>query len=95
MLAWIIGVAVLVVLWGLIWKRNLELALGILLGLPLAWFLSKLVSPYLTGMEEIPVWLPPLPLVAIALLLFVKGVLVWVGGNEALPQPAPSEPEHH
>jgi ABC-type sulfate transport system permease component len=96
MLSWIIAVAVLVTLWGFIWRRNLELAFGILLGLPLAWFASRLLTPYLTGMEDIPVWLPPLPLAIIAVLLLVKGALVWIKGNEALPQKTfDEEHEHH
>jgi hypothetical protein len=95
MLTWLIGVAVLVLVWGQLWKRNLELALGILLGLPLAWLASKLLAPYLTGMEEIPVWLPPLPIAIIATLLFIKGALVWIRGNDALPKPAHEEEHHH
>jgi len=93
MLSWIIGVAVLILLWGVVWKRNLELALGILLGLPLAWLFSKWLNPYLTGMETIPIWLPPLPIALVATLLFVKGALVWIRGNDALPKPPPDE--HH
>jgi hypothetical protein len=94
MLTWIIGVALLVLIWGQLWKRSLELALGILVGLPLAWIFSKLLSPYLTGMEEIPVWLPPLPIAIIATLLFIKGALVWIRGNEALPKATPEKHEH-
>lgn len=96
MLLWILGVGVLVVLWGVVWMRNLELALGVLIGLPLAWLLSKLIAPYVTGMEQIPVWLPPLPIATIALLLLIKGALVFLRGSDALPKPLP-EPEdsHH
>jgi hypothetical protein len=46
-------------------------------------------------MEEIPVWLPPLPIAIIATLLFIKGALVWFRGNEALPNPKPDEPHGH
>jgi hypothetical protein len=95
MLTWLIAVAVLVALWGLIWRRNLELAFGILLGLPLAWLASRLLVPYLTGMHEIPVWLPPLPLATVATLLFIKGALVWIRGNEALPKPKPEDEAGH
>jgi uncharacterized membrane protein YccC len=95
MLTWLIAVAVLVLIWGRLWMRNLELALGILLGLPLAWLVSKFLTPYLTGMEEIPVWLPPLPIAIVATLLFIKGALVWIRGNDALPKGAPEEEHHH
>jgi hypothetical protein len=94
MLTWIIGVALLVLLWGRLWYRSLELASGILIGLGLAWVVFKLLSPYLFGMEEIPVWLPPLPIAIIATLLFIKGALVWIRGNEALPSPKPDEHGH-
>ncbi len=96
MLLWILGVGVLVVLWGVVWMRNLELALGVLIGLPLAWLLSKLIAPYVTGMEQVPVWLPPLPIATVALLLLIKGALVFLRGSDALPKP-PAEPEdsHH
>jgi hypothetical protein len=94
MLTWLIAVALLVLLWGRVWNRSLELASGILIGLVLAWFVFKLLSPYLTGMEEIPVWLPPLPIAIIATLLFIKGALVWIRGNEALPSPKPDEHGH-
>jgi hypothetical protein len=94
MLTWIIGVALLVLLWGRLWNRSLELAGGILIGLGLAWFVFKLLSPYLTGMEEIPIWLPPLPIAIIATLLFIKGALVWIRGNEALPSAKPDEHGH-
>lgn len=95
MLLWIIGVGVLVLLWGIVWTRNLELALGVLIGLPIAWFLSKLIAPYVTGMDEIPVWLPPLPIATIAILLFIKGVLVILRGNDALPKPPPETEDAH
>jgi hypothetical protein len=94
MLTWIIGVALLVLLWGRLWSRSLELSSGILIGLFLAWIIFKLLSPYLTGMEEIPIWLPPLPIAIIATLLFIKGALVWIRGNEALPSPKPDEHGH-
>jgi uncharacterized membrane protein YccC len=61
MLIWIIGVAVCVLIWSFAWKNNLSLAVGILVGLPLAWLFSRLLRPYITGMEHIPLWPPPLP----------------------------------
>jgi len=95
MLTWIIAVGLLVLIWGRVWNRSLELAGGILIGLGVAWVVYKFLSPYLTGMEQIPVWLPPLPIAIIATLLFVKGALVWIRGNEALPSPEPDEKHGH
>jgi hypothetical protein len=46
-------------------------------------------------MEEIPVWLPPLPIAIIATLLFIKGALVWIRGNEALPKAEPQDTHGH
>ncbi|HEY7672648.1 MAG TPA: hypothetical protein VIC71_10555 [Gammaproteobacteria bacterium] len=94
MLTWIIVVAVLVLLWGGLWSRSLELATGILVGLGLAWIAFWFLSPYLTGMEEIPIWLPPAPIAIIATLLFIKGALVWIRGNAALPKPEPDKHGH-
>jgi hypothetical protein len=95
MLTWIIAVGLLVLVWGRVWNRNLELASGILIGLGLAWVAFRFLSPYLSGMEEIPIWLPPLPIAIIATLLFVKGALVWIRGNEALPKPELDKHEQH
>jgi len=94
MLLWLAGVAVCCLIWAGIWKRNLGLAFGILIGVLLAWLLSYFVKPYVTGMETIPVWLPPLPLATIATLLFVYGGLIWFRGNEGLPAPKPKRDPH-
>ena len=85
---WLVGVIVCLAIWSLVWKRNVVLGLGILFGVLLAWLLSYAVKPYVTGsMEDIPVWLPPLPLATVAIVLLVYGVLVWIRGNEGLPKP--------
>jgi len=86
MLSWIIAVAVLVVLWGTLWKRNLILAFGIFVGLVVAWIVSKFVTPYFIGMQEIPIWLPPLPFAIVAITLFVYGALVWFRGTKQPPR---------
>jgi uncharacterized membrane protein YccC len=94
---WLVGVIVALLIWGALWKRNLSLAGGVLVGVLLAWLLSYFLKPYVTGMETIPVWLPPLPLATIAIVLFVYGALVWKRGNEGLPQKKHDEhsDEHH
>jgi hypothetical protein len=95
MLIWIIGVAVLVLAWGLIWKSNLSLALGILIGLPIAWAASKLLRPYITGMEHIPLWLPPLPFAIVATTLLVYGIRIWFRGAPPLPPQDKDEHSQH
>ena len=86
MLSWLIGVAVFVVLWGALWRASPKAGFGALIGLPLAWIFSRLLTPYITGMNEIPLWLPPLPLAIIAVTLFVFGGLVWFRADK-LPPP--------
>lgn len=92
---WLAGVAIFVLLWGGLWRRNLLLSFGVLIGLLLAWLASVFVEPYVTGMEEIPVWLPPLPLATIAVVLFVYGALVWFRGNDALPKKKVDDSDEH
>ena len=92
---WLTGVAICVLLWGSLWRKNLILSFGVLIGLLLAWLASVLIEPYVTGMEEIPVWLPPLPLATVAVVLFVYGALVWFRGNDALPKKKTDETDHH
>jgi len=94
---WLAGVAVCCLIWAGIWKRDIGLAFGILIGVLLAWLLSYFIKPYVTGMEQIPVWLPPLPLATVATLLFVYGALIWLRGNEGLPKPRPRKDhsDHH
>jgi hypothetical protein len=92
---WLVGVAICVLLYGAIWTRNLVLAFGVLIGLLLAWLASLFLRPIVTGMEEIPIWLPPLPLATVAVVLFVYGALVWFRGNEALTKKKQDDDEHH
>jgi ABC-type sulfate transport system permease component len=83
---WLVGVAACLLIWGSLWQRNLALAFGVLIGVLLAWLLSYFLEPYVTGMAEIPVWLPALPLATVAVILFVYGAVVWFRGNARLPQ---------
>jgi len=95
MFVWLVGIVVCIFVWGALWKRNLVLAFGVLIGVLLAWLLSYVLKPYVTGMEQIPVWLPPLPLATVALILFVYGALVWFRGSEGLPKPKDDPDDHH
>jgi ABC-type sulfate transport system permease component len=94
MLAWLIGVAVFVVLWAGLWRSQPKAAFGVLLGLPIAWVLSRLITPYVTGMNDIPVWLPPLPIVVIATVLFYFGVRTWLRADNLPPPPKQEEHDH-
>jgi ABC-type sulfate transport system permease component len=86
MILLLIGVVACLVIWSAIWKSNLVLGFGVLIGVLLAWILSYGLKPYVTGMKDIPVWLPPLPLATVALVLFVYGALIWIRGSEGLPK---------
>jgi hypothetical protein len=92
---WLLAVAACLVVWGALWKRNLVLAFGVLIGVLLAWLFSYFLKPYVTGMESIPVWLPPLPLATVAIVLFVYGGLVWFRGSEGLPQKKRDDSDPH
>jgi hypothetical protein len=86
MLFWLLGVAIFVVLLGALWKASPKGGIGALIGLGIAWFLSGYMTPYVTGMENIPLWLPPLPLAIVAVTLFVFGVIIWFRADK-LPPP--------
>ena len=88
MLGSIAIVAILALLWAGLWRIHTLLAFGVLLGLPVAWILSRPLAPYLTGMEHVPLWLPPLPFALVALALLVLGALSWFRASSA---PAPAE----
>lgn len=94
MVLWLIGVLVVVILWSRVWRSQPKAAFGALLGLPIAWVLSRLIKPYVTGMNEIPVWLAPLPLAIIATTLFVFGAIIWFRADRLAP-PKHAEPEEH
>ena len=92
MLTWLLGIVVFVVLWAGLWRSQPKAAFGVLLGLPIAWILSRLITPYVTGMNDIPVWLPPLPIVVIASTLFFFGVRTWLRADSL---PPPTQDDEH
>ena len=94
MLTWLLGVAVFVFLWSGLWRVQPKAAFGVLLGLPLAWIISRLITPYVTGMTQIPIWLPPLPLAIIATTLFVFGTVTWLRADK-LPPPKRGDDDEH
>jgi hypothetical protein len=85
MLIWLIGVAIFILIWGKLWRVLPAAGFGVLVGLPLAWIASILITPYITGMQAIPVWLPPLPIITIAVTLFVFGVITWFRADKLSP----------
>ena len=87
MLIWLIGVAIFVLIWGKLWRVLPAAGFGVLIGLPLAWIASILITPYVTGMKAIPLWLPPLPIVIIAITLFTFGVITWLRADKLTPPP--------
>ena len=96
MLYWLIGVVLGLLVWARLWQTQPKLAFGVLLGLLVAWIISRLISPYLTGMEQVPVWLPPTPFALVAILLLVYGGLIWFRGAPPLPeQPEQQDAQHH
>ena len=94
MLVWLIGVAVFVLLWGALWKATPKAAYGVVWGFLLALLLSLLFSQqlrnYVTGMNEIPVWLPPIPIVIVVIALFYFGIKTWLNADN-LPPPRERE----
>ena len=96
MVPWLIALVVCLLLWGMLWKSNVRLAFGITIGVVIAMVLSLFIRPYVTAnVEDIPVWLPPLPLATVALVLFVYGALVWFRGNEGLKNKKPDDDAQH
>ncbi len=78
MTLWLVIAAALALWWGAMWKNYTKMAIGALIGLPIGWFAAGPVYAYLTGeMEDIPLWLPPLPFAIVATLLLVVGIVIW------------------
>ena len=100
MLLWVIGVAVFVLLWGGLWKSSPRAAYGAVYGFLLAlivyWLFSQQLTGYITGMNEIPVWVPPLPIALVVIVLFYFGIKTWLNADK-LPPPRQSDShdEHH
>lgn len=83
MTLWLVIAAALALFWGAMWKNYTKMAVGALIGLPLGWLAAGPVYSYLTGaMEEIPLWLPPLPFALVAILLLVVGLVIWFRPDE-------------
>jgi len=75
----IIAIVAFLALWGLAWQRRPALAFGIFLGVVSVWVIAALTRP--SGLEHIPLWLPPLPFAIVAVGLFYFGALAWLWGR--------------
>jgi hypothetical protein len=99
MLPWLIGVTIAVLLWGALWKSSPKAAYGavygFLLALLLYWFFSQQLTNYVIGMNEIPLWLPPLPIAIVVVALFYFGIKTWLNAdNLPPPRDTDSHDEH-
>jgi apolipoprotein N-acyltransferase len=99
MLVWLILVAVFVLLWGAMWRSSPRAAYGAVWGfvaaLVIYWFFSGQLTEYVTGMHEIPVWLPPLPIICVVIVLFYFGIKTWLNADKLPPPRSSSSDEHH
>ena len=96
MLVWLIGVAVFVLLWAALWRSNARAAYGAVWGflaaLVIYFLFSGQLTEYVTGMNEIPIWLPPLPFIVVVVVLFYFGIKTWLNADNL---PPPRETESH
>lgn len=97
MVAWLIGVAVFMLLWAAVWRANPRVAYGAVWGFVIAlivyWLFSSQLTAFVTGMNEIPIWLPPLPILLVVIALFYFGFKTWLNADK-LPPPRVPEDEH-
>jgi hypothetical protein len=76
----IIVMLIVLALWTLTWRNRPLLAFGIFLGTVCVCVLTALVRP--SGIEHIPLWLPPLPFAVVAITLLYFGILAWWWGRK-------------
>jgi len=97
MFVWLVGVVVFVLLWAALWKSSPRAAYGAVWGFVLAlvvsWVFSRQLTGLVTGMNEIPVWLPPLPIAIIVIVLFYFGIKTWINADN-LPPPRQKDDDH-
>jgi hypothetical protein len=67
---------VFLVIWALAWLYQIHFAIGLLVGLILGYFIAPLIGPFY-GLEDIPLWLFPLPLITIVIFFFTYAFLSW------------------
>ena len=70
----------LALLWVLAWRYQRRFAVGTVVGAVIALLVAWLARPF--ELQQIPIWLPPLPFALVAVTLFVFGVLAWFWGED-------------
>ena len=80
MLVFVAGCIVVLVLWVAALRKRAELAIGVAVGLALA-AIGAATAPSFQ-LQEIPIWLPPLPFAVVACTLFFFGGLAWWWGTD-------------
>jgi len=75
----IIGILVFLLLWTLAWRNRPILAFGVFLGTAAVCLLAFVIRP--SGIQHIPLWLPPLPFAVVAITLLYFGFLAWWWGR--------------
>jgi hypothetical protein len=75
----IIGFLAFLALWSIAWRNRPILAFGIFLGTATVCVLAAVVRP--SGIQHIPLWLPPLPFAVVAITLLYFGFLAWWWGR--------------
>jgi hypothetical protein len=74
------GLLIFLALWGMAWRREPSLALGITFGVALAVVVTVVFRPF--EIHQVPIWLPPLPFAAVALSLLGFGIWAWRVGRQ-------------
>jgi hypothetical protein len=74
------GLVLVLALWGMAWRRQPNLGLGIFFGVAIAAVVAALVRA--SHLHSVPLWLPPLPFAVVAISLFGFGIWAWVLGRE-------------
>ena len=72
----IIIFVIFLILWGLAWRNQPKLAIGIFIGLFAGAAIAPALGPY-ESIADMPIWLPPLPFITIATVLMIYGFLAW------------------
>ena len=97
MFGWLVGVVVAVLLWAALWRSSPRAAYGAVWGFLLAlavYAIFKLqLMGLVTGMNEVPVWLPPLPIAIVVIVLFYFGIKTWLNADN-LPPPPKQDDDH-
>jgi hypothetical protein len=70
---------VFLALWTFAWRKRPILAFGIFIGTATVLVITALIGP--SRPQHVPLWLPPLPFVVAAIMLFYFGTVAWLWGR--------------